>query len=882
MLKKSVLLCYDIVNCNLVIYVIEYIEKVEIMIRIICPDCKNAYLQKAEVDFTCPGCNATFPESEENFLAGAQYYHEGDFAAAGDCLMKYIVKNGAEPRAIFYKTLCDAQNFDEDTSSLKDLYVKILESLMEISDNDFVRYLVMANDEVLKIEKAVTQLHLELFADADAEKIKKEVSAIIKLQDEAKVYRNKLNEFANSYNERATNKISVKLSTCFFVDPVAATEVGIKKFEKIVESINSHTVFTGILSNDIKNLEIYYRCIVMFFEKNRRKYEFLMSSAEKFSHIAKLLEDGRYAAIKGVPTICEKLKAAGYDFFQESLRDHDDEFEQQTETVVVLVAETVEVPAETLEVVAEETSEEQETTPESTEFEDVYSSTIEETAEAEEVTEAEVSEVENTTETEVTEDVITEDDAVIEVAEVVEETEAKQEIAEVEETTETEVTEDVTTEDTVIEIVETTEEVAEEETEKPTEVEEVSEVEETTENVAETVEVEDVSEVEEAPEQETDEEQTALLKTIAENGNVTEDHTPETTEEVPQTTEETPEEESQTPKNRKHKTSFAPIVAVVVVLLAIIGLVAIKVVPAKLNESNYAKAAVLFNEKNYEQAAVLYEKLGDYEDSEDKYLLARYNQAGALETEKKYDEAKEIYVSLGNYEDSAGKVNSCIYNSALVSLENGKYDEAITVFNALDGYADSDRMIDECNYQKAIKLIETKNFDKAIEILETLKEHPDSENKILEAKYAYVTENLNAENETTLSYLKDLAQAKYKDSGDLRNKLLGTSTVLGEGIVTCINYSETDTTENLDEVDSSKGFYFHVTVTDKALFTKKLTLEYTTSAGYGFPEKSFVLTEDDNTYTLSYPTDPGANYSITFSVLSDDNTTLISQKVTLK
>ena len=217
------------------------------MIRIICPECKNAYLQKADADFTCPGCNAQFPEGEENFLSGAQYYHEGDYAAASDCLMKYIVKNGAEPRAIFYKALCDAQKFDEDTASLKDLYVKVLESLMEISDDDFVRYLAMANDEVLKVERALTQIHLELFADADAEKIKKEVSAIIRLQDEAKIYRNKLNEFASSYNEKATNKISVRFSTCYFVDPAVATEIGIVKFNKIVDSINSHTVFTGIL-----------------------------------------------------------------------------------------------------------------------------------------------------------------------------------------------------------------------------------------------------------------------------------------------------------------------------------------------------------------------------------------------------------------------------------------------------------------------------------------------------------------------------------------------------------------------------------------------------------------------------------------------------------
>ena len=872
------------------------------MIRIICPECKNAYLQKADADFTCPGCNAQFPESEENFLAGAQYYHEGDFAAAGDCLMKYIVKNGAEPRAIFYKALCDAQNFDEDTSSLKDLYVKILESLMEISDDDFVRYLAMANDEVLKVEKALTQIHLELFADADAEKIKREVSAIIKLQDEAKIYRNKLNEFANSYNERATNKISVKLSPCFFVDPDVATDVGAKKYEKIVESINSHTVFTGILSNEIKNLEIYYRCIVMFFEKNRRKYEFLMSSAEKFSQIAKLLEDGRYASIKGVPTICEKLKAAGYDFFQESLRDHDDEFEQQTETVVVMVAETVEIPAEA----EEETVEESENTTETTEFEDVYSSTVNETADShqteeveeiaeteetvetevaeaieeetaeetsnEEVTVIEVEEVaeesvetEETPEVEITEDVAEEENAVIEVQDVIEET------AETEEISEVVITDDVADEEiAVVEVEDVIEETAE--------TEEISEV-EITDDVAEeeiaVVEIEDVVE-KTAEETETDNDtQTTLLKTIAENGNLIEDDTPETVE-------ETVEEETETPKKRKHKKSVAPIIAVVAVLLAIIGLVAFKVVPAKLNESNYAKADALFNEKNYEQAAVLYEKLGDYEDSQDKYLLARYNQAGALEAEKKYNEAKAIYISLGNYEDCAGKINSCTYNSALLALEQGNYDEAITVFGTLDGYADSESMIDECNFQKAVKLIQAKDYEKAINMLTALKDHPESENKILEAKYAYVTENLNAENETTLSYLKDLAQAKYKDSGDLRNKLLGTSTVLAEGISTCINYSETDTTENLTEVDSTKNFYFHVTVTDEALYTKKLTLVYETSAGYGFPDKSFVLTENENTYTLTYPSDPGSNYSITFSVLADDNTTLISQKVALK
>ena len=828
------------------------------MIRIICPECKNAYLQKADADFTCPGCNAQFPEGEENFLAGAQYYHEGDYAAASDCLMKYIVKNGAEPRAIFYKALCDAQKFDEDTASLKDLYVKVLESLMEISDDDFVRYLAMANDEVLKVERALTQIHLELFADADAEKIKREVSAIIRLQDEAKIYRNKLNEFASSYNENATNKISVRFSACYFVDPAVATEIGIVKFNKIVDSINSHTVFTGILSNEIKNLEIYYRCIVMFFEKNRQKYEFLMASADKFSQIAKLLEEGRYASIKGVPTICEKLKAAAYDFFHESLRDHDDEFAQQTETVLVIVPETVEIPVE-----ATEAEEAEETNSDTEEFEDVYSSSNEEITEAEQKDE-EADNAETEESAPADEDTVVEIDSVV-----IEEATETEEVTEAEEVIEAE---------EAIEAEEVTEVEEVAEAEEVTEVEEVAEAEEVieVEEVAEAEEVIEAEEVSETEEANNDSEKPAsLLKAIAENGFIEEEAT--------QTIEKASEEVAEAPKKqkRKHKKSIAPIIAVVALLLAVIALIGIKVIPAKINESNYEKAGILFNNKNYEQAAVLYEKLGEYEDSAEKYKLSRYLLAGALEAEKKFDEAKEIYISLGDYEDSVGKVTSCEYQAAIKLMENKEYDKAITAFKALGDYATSPQMIDECNYHKAVELIVAKDYEKAIEMLTALTEHPDKENKILEAKYGYVTENYTIENETTLSYLKDLATAKYKDSGDLRNQLLGTNAILAEGISACINYSETDTTENLEEVGLNKAFYYHVTISDESLYNKRLTVTRRTSAGYGFADEYFVPTAEENTYTLKYnPAD--SSYGVTFSVLSDDNTTLITQDVMIK
>ena len=255
--------------------------------------------------------------------------------------------------------------------------------------------------------------------------------------------------------------------------------------------------------------------------------------------------------------------------------------------------------------------------------------------------------------------------------------------------------------------------------------------------------------------------------------------------------------------------------------------------------------------------------------------------AGTLEAEKKFDEAKEIYISLGDYEDSVGKVTSCEYQAAIKLMENKEYDKAITAFKALGDYATSPQMIDECNYHKAVELIVAKDYEKAIEILTALTEHPDKENKILEAKYGYVTENYTIENETTLSYLKDLATAKYKDSGDLRNKLLGTNTVLANGVSACVNYSETASTENLEEVELNKAFYYHITISDEALYNKRLTITCKTSAGYGFADEYFVPTAEENTYTYKYnPAD--SKYGVTFAVLSDDNTTLISQDVTIK
>ena len=201
------------------------------MIRIICTECKNAYLQNKEGNLVCPSCGATFEEDKENLLLGVQYYNEENYVEADNCLMKYIVKNSLEPLSIFYKALCDARNFDEDTVSLQDTYKKIINVFDDVSDEDFPKFIALANDETEKIEKLLAENHIRLFADADAVKIKKQVEINLNIESEAKTFRTALSALVAQFNERSPRKISAKFSECFFVESDIAVETGEIKYQ---------------------------------------------------------------------------------------------------------------------------------------------------------------------------------------------------------------------------------------------------------------------------------------------------------------------------------------------------------------------------------------------------------------------------------------------------------------------------------------------------------------------------------------------------------------------------------------------------------------------------------------------------------------------------
>lgn len=805
------------------------------MVRIICPKCKDSYLENKEDSYICPSCEASFSMGDENLLLGAQYYNECDYDKANDCLMKYIVKNGADAQAIFYKALCDGFCYDEDTLSLADTYDKLLESLKELPGDLFPKFLALANDETEKLEKAVAQSHIHLFVDADAEKIKKEVSTIINLQNEAKAFRVRLNALVNDYNDSAIAKLSVKFSDCFLVEPEIATQVGNLKFEKISENIASHTVFTGILSTDIKNLEIYYRCIVMFFKKNRQKYDFLMASAEKFTELSKLLEDGQYTTIKGTSAIGDKLKSAGYDFFQESLKDNDEDFETQAQTVVIL------------EPVVEEAE------PEEAVLEDISST-------------SEDAEVEISSDDSIGEDIASETEDVEEVV-ADESNEAEEPI---QDDAVTEISDDMT--DAVIDEEPETEDSTEEFAE---DIEDNISL-EAEEELAE-IEIVEIPEETEIFSDETDEKADESEEVVVEE--VVSVESPETTsDEVSKESAAEIVEASAKPIRRKK--SYAPFITVFLIIAGIIAIICITVIPAKINEKNYTSANQLMSEGKYSDAVNVYAELGDYEDSAEKLKAAKYAQASQLEKEEKYEEAKVLYAELQNYEDSMAKVSSCTYNIAINALDSGKYDDAKALFESIPDYADSKDKALECVYRKGISYVEQKKYAEGIEIFQGLEDYSDSKAKILDAKYKYVNEHLSKDDKTTLAYLEDLIEARYLDTVAIRRKLLGTS-VSANGISTCLNYSKTDTVEDIAEADKSKPIYYHITVSDPELFGKALTVRFTTSVGYT-ERKAVTLTEDNNTYTLTYPRTSISNYTVEFAVSTADGTELAKQTVTIK
>lgn len=855
------------------------------MTQILCNKCKNAVLSESDEGFVCPSCNAHFSKDEGNLLLGIQFYNNGDLDSCEDALMKALVKNSRSGEALVYKALCDAARFDEDARSFGDTYEKLLSAVSSADDSAVPELISVCDGEMKKYESRLTALHVKAFKDADAEGIKKEVEFILRLRDEALSFRTELTHIAEDFNLRNTSRLTLNLSKCFYVSYELANETGDEKLSKIKEDIASHTVFTGILSNDIKNLEIYYRCIVMFFEKSKAKYDFLMENAKKLAYLNGALESGKYVNVASPAAAAEKLKAAAYGFFEESLKEYDDE-NADAPAVVLTLPEPEVIP---------ETAEAAETNEKSNAEETAADESAEEESGEEETAESEAPKAEEAGAPEAETAEITEEAPEKSADETAEEPAEEEKGAEPEEA----------------------EKAAESTAEKDTGADESDESDGTDSNTEETPSpaeaienaakkmMDEISEesagiIDKIKSEPVDISSNSLSERIKKRDNTTsmpedlgesaaEDAIVEITEqetvEVTEITEEIKEEPNESPAEtptdesaEEYKTTLKPkkkkkhigLIVFIAAILAVLAFLGYKYVPGMISESKYKAAATLLEDKKFSDAEQAFLALGEYKDSHDRALECKYMRADALQQEGEYSAAAEIFASLGEYKDAVTRVLSCKYETAVKTLNDGNFDDAARLFEEIKDYGNSADMIKECSYKKALSLTENKKYTDAVEILSSLKDYSDAPEKLNEAKYLYVTGHLSKDDKTTVSYINELAKAKYRNSQDLKTKLLGAEDA--NTLKLAVNTSEDDLSTALTTASHTEQLYFHI-IGGSDYYGKNITLSFTTQ--YGFTQTStVVLSKDESDSFMTYPSSSTKDYTVVFTATAEDGTVL--------
>lgn len=871
------------------------------MTQILCNKCKNAVLSESDEGFVCPSCNAHFSKDEENLLLGIQFYNNGDLDSCEDALMKALVKNSRSGEALVYKALCDAARFDEDARSFGDTYEKLLSAVSSADDSAVPELISVCDGEMKKYESRLTALHVKAFKDADAEGIKKEVEFILRLRDEALSFRTELTHIAEDFNLRNTSRLTLNLSKCFYVSYELANETGDEKLSKIKEDIASHTVFTGILSNDIKNLEIYYRCIVMFFEKSKAKYDFLMENAKKLAYLNGALESGKYVNVASPAAAAEKLKAAAYGFFEESLKEYDDE-NADAPAVVLTLPEPEVIP---------ETAEAAETSEESNAEETAADESAEEESGEEETAESEAPKAEEADAPEAETAEITEEAPGKSADETAEEPCAGEAEEHSEERSEEPAEEEKGAEP------EEAEKAAESTAEKDTGADESDESDgtdgntEETPSPAEAIEnaakkmMDEISEesagiIDKIKSEPVDISSNSLSERIKKHDDTTpmpedlgesaaEDAIVEITEqetvEVTEITEEIKEDPNESPAEtptdesaEEYKTTLKPkkkkkhigLIVFIVAILAVLAFLGYKYVPGMISESKYKAAATLLEDKKFSDAEQAFLALGEYKDSHDRALECKYMRADALQQEGEYSTAAEIFASLGEYKDAVTRVLSCKYETAVKTLNDGNFDDAARLFEEIKDYGNSADMIKECSYKKALSLTENKKYTDAVEILSSLKDYSDAPEKLNEAKYLYVTGHLSKDDKTTVSYINELAKAKYRNSQDLKTKLLGAEDA--NTLKLAVNTSEDDLSTALTTASHTEQLYFHI-IGGSDYYGKNITLSFTTQ--YGFTQTStVVLSKDESDSFMTYPSSSTKDYTVVFTATAEDGTVL--------
>ena len=195
---------------------------------------------------------------------------------------------------------------------------------------------------------------------------------------------------------------------------------------------------------------------------------------------------------------------------------------------------------------------------------------------------------------------------------------------------------------------------------------------------------------------------------------------------------------------------------------------------------NYINAGNEVSNGNYDSAIAAYSQLGDFLDSKDKLLDAKYKKAGNLYISSAKKQAASIFLSLGSYSDSQQRYTQSMYELADEYVKTGKYTEAADIYESTAGYEDSEKKLEDTKeliYTKAEKHMKNKEYSQALSLYKYLGSYKDSETKAKECTYNLANADYN-----DLYYDKALMEYNsikdYKDTDSILKKLSALSQII--------------------------------------------------------------------------------------------------------
>ena len=222
----------------------------------------------------------------------------------------------------------------------------------------------------------------------------------------------------------------------------------------------------------------------------------------------------------------------------------------------------------------------------------------------------------------------------------------------------------------------------------------------------------------------------------------------------------------------------------------------------RMTECKYKKAELLISSEDYDEAITLLSSIEEYSDS--KTLLAKcyYSKGEVLLKTGNYDDAYDMYMK-SEYDDYKKRANECIYRKANELYNNKEYKQAIDTYKKVDkSYKDCVKEKDKCYSALGSESYKSKEYKQAVEYFQSV-EKADVSKKIDKSKLAYIKQNKNATNTTTMEYLGQLRYAGNSTAQKIYSELVKWD------ITSYVNNDEKDYDKQLNSIKGSGDIYIH-------------------------------------------------------------------------